>query len=350
MKLNKFIYCIICIYFLSCSVCFNISFATEEIIEQEKEALGISDFIKQAEKYTEEAFPELDINELMTSSIKGEFDLSFLKNIFLKLIGNEITIAIKLMISVLIVIIINSICKSIIENLGNEETAKIVYFLQYMIIVMLMLSGFKEILNLTQETISKIINFMNLLIPLFTTLMLTTGCIASSNMIQPILLFMINFTGNFCNNFLIPMLLISIVLTVISNISDKVQIGSIVKFLKSSIVWILGIILTIFTCVLSLEGTLSSSVDGLTSKTAKVAVSNFIPVVGKILGDTVETVIGCSNILKNTVGFVGVIIILGIVAIPIVKLTVYTVCFKFTSAIGATIAEDKVIKLISRIS
>ena len=51
---------------------------------------------------------------------------------------------------------------------------------------------------------------------------------------------------------------------------------------------------------------------GITAKTTKAAVSNFIPVVGKILGDAVDTVIGCSNILKNAVGIVGVIIILSI--------------------------------------
>lgn len=346
MKLNKFIIVIIIILIF----CPGISWATEEIIEEEKEALGISKFIKEAEIYTKEAFPDLDIDELMTKSIKGEIDLGFLKNVFVNLLGEEIRVAIKLMISVLIIIIINSICKAIIENLGNEETAKIVYFLQYMIIVILVLSSFKEVLSLTKETITKIVSFMNLLVPLFTTLMLTTGCIASSNIIQPILIMLINFVGNFFNNFLIPLLLISISLTIVSNISDKVQIASIAKFFKSLIVWILGIVLTIFTCLLSLEGTLSSSVDGLTSKTAKAAVSNLIPVVGKILGDTVETVIGCSNILKNTVGFIGVIIILGIVAIPIVKLVVFTVCFKFTAAIGETVAETKVVKLISRIS
>ena len=345
LKVKQIIIIFLILIFFSQNV-----FAVEEIIEEEKEVLGISKFIEEAEKYTKESFPDLDINELMNKSIKGEINLGFLKNIFLNLIGEETRVAIKLMISVLIVIIINSICKAIIENLGNEETTKIIYFLQYMIIVMLVLSSFKEILFLTKETISKIVNFMNLLIPLFTTLMLTTGCITSSNIIQPVLIFFINFIGNFCNNFLIPMSLILIAMTIVSNISEKVQVSSIAKFLKSSIIWFLGIVLTVFTCLLSLEGTLSSSVDGLTAKTTKAAVANLIPVVGKILGDTVETVIGCSNILKNSVGFIGVIIILGIVAVPIIKLIIFTMCFKFTAAIGETVAEAKIVKLISRIS
>lgn len=56
--------------------------------------------------------------------------------------------------------------------------------------------------------------------------------------------------------------------------------------------------------VLSLEGTLTSSVDGLTAKTTKAVVTSAIPVVGKLLGETVDAILGCSNILKNAVGFV----------------------------------------------
>lgn len=44
---------------------------------------------------------------------------------------------------------------------------------------------------------------------------------------------------------------------------------------------VLGIVLTIFVGVVSLEGTLSSSIDGITAKTGKAVVSSAIPVVGK---------------------------------------------------------------------
>ena len=152
------------------------------------------------------------------------------------------------MITVLIVIIIHSIFKAIIENLGNNSSTKIVYFIQYLIIVTLIIDSFVSVIDLTRNTISEIISFMNLLIPLLSTLMLTTGCITTTGIVQPIILFMISFIGNFIANFIIPMLLISITFGIISNISDKVQIDRLSKLLKSSIVWILGIILTIFVC------------------------------------------------------------------------------------------------------
>lgn len=111
-----------------------------------------------------------------------------------------------------------------------------------------------------------------------------------------------------------------------------------------------GIILTIFSCSLSLEGTLTSSVDGLTAKTAKAAVSNFIPVVGKIMGDTVDSVIGCGNILKNAVGIIGVIIIISIVAVPIMKVLVMWLSFKLTAAFCEVVADVKIVKLLEQMA
>lgn len=254
------------------------------------------------------------------------------------------------MITVLIVIIIHSIFKAIVENLGNNATAKIIYFIQYLIIVTLITDSFASVVDITRDSIDEIISFMNLLIPLLSTLMLTTGCITTTGIIQPAILFMISFIGNFISNFIIPMLLISITLGIVSNISDKIQISRLSKFLKSSIVWILGIVLTVFVCSLSIEGTLSSSVDGMTAKTAKAAVSNFIPVVGKILGDSVDSIIGCANILKNAVGVIGVIIVFGIVVVPILKLGILWISFYVLSGVCEIVADEKIVKLIGQIS
>lgn len=323
-----------------------------EIIDSQIDSLNIKDFLNSAQKFTKNNFPDLDILEVFSTSITG--NLSGAGNTILKsienIISNELMISMNLIASVLVVVVIHSILKTIIENLENSSASQIVYIIQYLIIVTIVINTFVSILDITKNSINELVNFMNLLIPILLTLMLTTGSIVTTSIAQPILIFMVSFIGNFINTFIVPLLLISIAISIISNISEKVEISRISKFLKSSIVWILGIILTIFTCVLSIEGTLSSSVDGMTAKTAKAAVSNFIPVVGKIMGDTVETIIGCGNILKNSVGVIGVIIITGIVVLPIIKITLLMISFKITSAVCEVVADTKIVKLIDNIA
>lgn len=328
----------------------NSSYANDNqtIIEQQKE-FKIQDFIKNAEKFTGEFFEDIDINEILNDAIKGEVDNSTLLKKILNILGKEVTTNIKSLVSILAIILIHSILKSISESLENNNISKLIYYVQYILIVTVIMSNFTDIIKLVQDTTGNLIGFMNALVPLLITLMMYTGSITTSSVVEPIILFMINFIGNIIQNLIIPFVLVLTSLVIISKISDKVHIDKLSKFFKSGIVWFLGIVLTVFVGIVSLEGTLSSSVDGITAKTTKAVVSSAIPVVGKILGDAVDTVLGCGIVLKNAVGLVGVVIVIGICIMPILKLFVLSVSYKLLSTVVQPIADEKIIDLLEQI-
>ena len=318
----------------------------EEIMSSTKDSFNITEFINESKKYTGEFFDDMDLSEMLDEAVKGNIDnKTFLKKI-LTILGKEVNSSIEVLISILVIIVIHGILKSITDNLENNSISQIIYFVQYILIVTLIMSNFTEILKLVQETSSNLVGFINVLIPLLLTLMLYTGSIATTTMLEPIILFAINFIGNFIETFLTPIMLIIVVFAVISKISEKVQTEKLSKFLKSEVIWTLGVLLTIFVGIVSLEGTLSSSVDGITAKTAKAAISSVIPVVGKVIGDAVDSVLGCGVILKNAVGFVGVIIVLGICIMPIIKIATLSIIYSLASAVVQPIADGKIVKLL----
>ncbi len=322
----------------------------EEIMETTQDKFNISEFINEAEKYTGDVLGDIDLNDMLNNAIKGNIDNKTIYQKILKLLGSEVNSSLKILISVLVIIVIHGILKSVTDNLENNDISKIIYFVQYILIVTLVMANFTEIIKLVKDTASDLVGFINLLLPLLLTLMVYTGSIATSTILQPIILFTINFIGNIIQDMLIPIMLIIVVFAIISKISDRVQIEKISKFLKSSVVWFLGIVLTVFVGIVSLEGTLSSSVDGITAKTAKAAVSSVIPVVGKILGDVVDSVLGCGVILKNAVGIIGVIIIIGICILPIIKIGTLSIIYSLASAIVEPIADGKIVKLLDEMS
>lgn len=328
-------------------ICFcTTSSATDEIIESQKEILNISDFLSKSQTYTENTFPNLNINELLNSAINGQVDNKSIYSSILSLFGKEVIGAIRILASVMIVVVIHSILKSVSESLENKGISKITYYVEYILIVTLVLTSFSEIITITKASIQNLVGFIYSLIPILLALVVSTGSVASVSIMQPVILGSITFIGNVVQNAIIPILLVGTVLGIISNISEKIQVEKLSKFFKSSIVWFLGIVITVFVGILSVEGTLSSSVDGITAKTTKAVVSSFVPVVGKALGDSVDTVLGCTNILKNATGFVGIVVIIGICGMPIIKLTVLTVSFQLVSALSEPIADKNIVKLL----
>lgn len=328
----------------------NAESLTSQMIQQEKETFGISSFIDETKKYTNDFFEDMNISDVINSAITGKIDNNRILKKILKIFGNEIVSSIKTIVAVLVIVLIHSIIKAVADNLETSNISKTIYYVQYILIVTIVMSNFSDLILSITNTIQNLVGFMNSLVPLLITLMIYTGNIATSSLLEPIILIIIEFISNIILTLILPGVSIITALMVVSKLSDKVQIGKLTRFFKSSIVWFLGIILTVFVGVVSLEGTLASSVDGITAKTAKAAVSSMIPVVGKILGDSVDSVLGCGLVLKNALGVVGVIIIIGICATPIIKLSVLTIMYSLSSAIIEPLADEKIVKLLEDFS
>ena len=341
----SFIIFIICPSYCLSSDNSNISQA--QILNSQKDSINIGDFLKEANEYTKDVFKDINYSELLNSAIEGKINNKALASNVLSILGKETLVTIKTIASIIIVIIIHSILKSISDGLENKEIAQISYYVQYILVVTLIMTNFADIITMVKNSVTNLVSFSNLLIPILITLVLTTGNIVSANILQPMVLFIITFVGNFILKIVIPVLLASTTLGIVSKVSSHIHLDRLSKFLKSSVVWVLGVVLTLFVSMVSIEGSLSSSVDGFTTKTTKAVVS-FIPLVGKILGDAVDTVIGCASILKNAVGIVGVIVIIGICIAPIIKLLLLMGTYYIGSAICEPIADEKIVKLLTQ--
>ncbi len=274
--------------------------SNEELLQSQTNDLNIDKFISESEKVIGN---EIDLDEIFVKSLKGESSKNIIINAFGIILGKELKESVNMVISILLVIIIHGILKNISENLGNEQTGKIGYFIQIIFLITILMKIYSNILNIVT---------------------------------------------NFINQFVIPIIIIATVIGIISNISDEIHMNKIAKYMKTSIIWILCISLTIFTCLLSMESNLTKGVDQLTSKTTKTAVSTFVPVVGKILGDAVESVIGCSNIMKNAVGAIGMFVIILIGMTPLIRIGITMMFFYFAGGLAEMVSDKKIVYVLEQ--
>ena len=345
-KIIVFLIVLMLIPNISCAKESSVTLDTPAIIKKQEETFGIRDFLRDCEKYAPDFINDLNVKNLFKNYVSGNFDNKGMFKKACSLLKIGFTDSLKILLSIIVIVLIHSLLKSLTDDLENNNVSQIVYYVQYILIVTIIMASFSEIINSVTTSIDNMVGFTKSLIPLLITLMIYTGNITTSTVVEPILLFIIELIANIIKIGIIPIVSLIIVLIIVSKISDRVQIKKISKFMKSSVVWTLGLILTVFIGVVSLEGSLTSAIDGVTAKTAKAAVSSLIPVVGKVLGDGVDSILGCGVILKNAVGVVGVIVIIGICLLPIVKLAVFTIMYAVSSAIIEPLADDKIVTLL----
>lgn len=146
-------------------------YATDEIITSQMDALNISSFLEEGQEYTEDVFPDMDLNYILKSALKGEVDNKSLFTRILAIFGDELVSAISLLGTILVVIIIHSLLRSFTENLNQEGISKIAYYVEYILIVTLIMTNFTNIINMIKDSISNLVGFINCIIPILLALM-----------------------------------------------------------------------------------------------------------------------------------------------------------------------------------
>src|SRR5690625_5735373 len=102
--------------------------------------------------------------------------------------------------------------------------------------------------------------------------------------------------------------------------------------------------------MMTIQGTASAVQDGLALKTAKFVTGNFIPVIGRTFTDAVDIVLNISLTLKNTIGIIGVVMIILFAIFPMIKILIIAFMYKLAAAIIQPIGEQAIVKTLNSIS
>ncbi|HET7627505.1 MAG TPA: stage III sporulation protein AE [Bacillales bacterium] len=271
-----------------------------------------------------------------------EWMIAFVKFLFHELLANGKLLGMIILLTVFSVILQN------LQNAFEQKTvSKVAYAIVYMVIIILALNSFHIAISYTNQAISSMTNFLVALIPLILALMASVGSVTSVAFFHPIIIFLINTSGLLVKSFVLPLLFLSTLLSVVSTLSDSYKVTQLAKLLRNISIGTLAVFFAIFLGVMSVEGASAAIADGITVKTAKFITGNFVPVIGRMFTDATDTVMSASALLRNSVGIIGVVILLAIAAFPAIKIFSLALIYNLASAILQPLGGGPIIECLS---
>ncbi|MBU3226980.1 stage III sporulation protein AE [Clostridium algidicarnis] len=317
----------------------------------EKDVENLYEYMRNI-KLDHEVSNDLNVKSYISNYIKtGKGNLNYrevLKGL-LSYTFKEVISSSKFLVMVIVIALITALLKNIQDAFTNDNITNIAYFACYSILIMILSKSFLISINLAKGTIKELTDFMAALIPVLMLLLTSVGGVAQVATMDPITLIAINVIPRFYVDFIIPFILMGFVLQFINSLSEDYKITKLAKLSNQIVLWVQGIIMTIFIGIITIRGATSSTLDAVTAKTAKFAVDNFVPIVGKALSDAVATVAGYSLLLKNAVSVLGLVIIIFIIITPILKLFIMAMLYKITAAFIEPISDKRIIECVSSI-
>ncbi|RUT56774.1 stage III sporulation protein AE [Clostridium botulinum] len=332
-------------------LCFNVQAAPSqhnEIKEDNKEIEKLYDYISNM-KNQYEILKDIDAKDYVKNFMeKGESQISVNKaaKAITTYVFKEIAASLKLIALLIMVAIICALLNNLQKAFSNETLSDIAYFACYALIIIILARSFYLGVNIARDTINKMTDFMMALIPILVMLIASIGGIVEATMLDPIIIGTINISANIFSKFIIPLICMTFVLQFVDNLSEDYKINKLTKLLNQVALWTQGIVMTVFVGVVTIRGITSKAMDQVTVKTAKYAVDNFVPVVGKCLSDAISTVAGYSLLLKNSISSLGLIVIVAMLLVPVIKLLIMAFMYKMAAALIEPISDSRLVNSI----
>lgn len=216
---------------------------------------------------------------------------------------------------------------------------------------LLMTMGFlvadlRDHVQLCQDGVSRMAGWMQALFPLMITLLAAVGGTASSAFYQPAVMAAAGSMTTLIEHVTMPLAISVAMLTMVSGLGTGLKVTRLCRLLRQAANWTLGFGFTVFIGVMSVQGVNAAALDGVSIRTAKYAMDHFIPIVGGMFADTVDTLVGCSLVVHNAVGVLGLLLLLAVLIMPLVRTVLTLFLYRTCAAILQPVSDSPLCRAI----
>ncbi|MGL4873729.1 MAG: stage III sporulation protein AE [Clostridium sp.] len=319
--------------------------SSEEIKEESEKNLNkLYDYINKM-KSENELLNELDPESFVQSYIEngqGNLTIKDLSLIIVNILFKEVRVVLKLVVSVVAIAMLCALLKNLEDAFKNESISNIAFYACYSVLIIILSRSFLISIDVALEAIKSITDFMSALLPILVTMIAIAGGFVQAATMDPIVLGSVVLIPQIYKFVIIPLILMSFVLKFVNNLSNEHKIDNLCKLISQSVLWLQGIIITVFIAMLTIRGITADTMDAVALKTTKFAIDNFIPIVGKAFSDAITSVAGYSLIIKNAITGIGLVVLVLILVYPIVKLVVMTFIYKISASLIEPISDKRI--------
>lgn len=341
--MKRFIYIWMILYIF----CFQVSYAadttneingiTDEFIMEQLEKIDTGDLnkiIESINKDVSQYLPSFHLKSLVQALIRGESIFS-IKDVFqglLKYLFKEVVANSVLLVKLIVIAVLCAFLNNLSDAFESDAVGKLAYMTCYIVIIAIAIQSFAIATQIGVDAIDEMVMLMQALLPVLLTLLMAMGGIASTALFQPVIIASVGIISTLMKNIVMPLIFFSVILSIVNYLSSKIQVSKLASLLKQICVVLIGLMLTIFIGVITIQGLAASATDGVTIRTAKFAVG-LIPIVGGFISDAADAIFGCSLVLKNAIGGLGLFILTLMVMMPLLKILSLILIYKLASAL-----------------
>lgn len=286
---------------------------------------------------------QIDTEELFSLIMQGKL-LTALSTFFEQLkegIGGELSGMKEMLIYILIIGIVSALFSNFSDIFSGGQVSQVGFYFLYLFLMAILTKAFVFVSEIAVSTVENIILFVKLLIP---TYFMAVGAAAGGTtavFYYQVMLVIAYLVESFLLAALIPFIYSYVILALLNGIWSEERLTLLLDFMKKGIIFSLKLAMGAITGLSLVQAVIVPVIDRLKISALRKTISA-IPGIGGAAEGVTELVIGSAVLIKNSMGVLLLILIMGACLIPLLKIFIIAGMVKLGAAITGIVSDKRI--------
>lgn len=279
------------------------------------------------------------VKQLIHGNVKGVLHTikAKMKEVFL----NRMLIQKDLIREILLIAFTAAIFKNLSDSFFQQSTANSAFYITYVILCGVMVHSFFYLNKTVTQLITLMADYMKGMIMAYSLAVVSTSGITTSTTVYEFYLLLIYAMTTLTNVVLLPMIKILFVLKIINHISKEEHFSRLCKTLEGVIKFLLKGFLSVLLGVQLIQSMILPAVDSMKNTVLQKGMSA-IPGIGSGLNSAMTMVIGSAVVIKNSIGAVGILVLIVIIVPPVIEITAVVLTYLLAGIMIQPISDKRI--------
>lgn len=228
-----------------------------------------------------------------------------------------------------------------IEIFDNHQIADIGFYLTYLLMIVILTKCFLEAAGVAASAMERIVEFIQVFIPAyFLSIGVAQGGLTASAGYQ-LLILIIYIVENTLLKLVLPLIYSYVLLSVLNGLWIEERLTLLVEGMEKGIRFLLKALLGTVIGVSALQSMITPAIDSVKAGTLQKVISA-IPGVGDAADGVVQTVVGSAVIIKNSLGIMLLLLLIGMAAVPLLQILITACLLKAAAGLLGVVSDKRI--------
>ncbi len=294
-----------------------VTYATEvenEIIDSIGDEL--EDFKSSLPDYVLDFLPSDTLNGDYSSLLSDGLDEGKIIDYIIEYFFLGLDKTVKTFSAILVLLLLSSIFEMLSASLSNPSLSLTFTACSGLCVALTIFNACSSLASNVTVYTQTLCKVMNSFAPIMATMQIMSGNITTAAISNSAMVLFISLTDGFLIACMLPLVKICMMFSCVKALGG-IEFGGISKLIRTTFTSVTIFVMSLFMFIFSFKNVLSQSADTLTLKTARFAISSFIPIVGASINDALRTVSSSLGLIKSSCGILAILII-ALIMLPII--------------------------------